>query len=389
MEFTRVEKLKEDALRLFELKDDAKEYEKNARDIADKVHDLKLEHIIDSGELLFFLKNPVKEKKLSTMDEDEFQKAVDHYLKIKVVDFYFQISELSNFPTPYTLGFGLLLPFNQLPNQVQNCAQNLSKGIVPNTSKSFQKMWSQILKTLTIPADPKTGHWLKISVSGISSIKNLDRAFEHAEESLDILRMAVSTARFHLPRFAIAINLDTNRAYPVARGVEISRYPYNKRHQSIIDLLNSIYRNPSSELHNRIKNAIQLYRIADNNSPNHHKIFFYIAAIEHLILGSNDRDVLRWKLSEKGAILLSNNLGKRLSLTKELKKMYDNRSKIAHGGEADYDFFLTTSSRYHMRKIVMELMNLIKTQGLKTITKKGNKPRQSLDEYLDDIIYSG
>jgi len=61
-ESRKVEKLKEDSLRLFRLKGNFQEYEKKATEIADKVHDFKLGHIIDPGELRFFLINPVKEK---------------------------------------------------------------------------------------------------------------------------------------------------------------------------------------------------------------------------------------------------------------------------------------------------------------------------------------
>ena len=91
-------------------------------------------------------------------------------------------------------------------------------------------------------------------------------------------------------------------------GIEFSKYSYDVKDQALIDALSAICVKPSSDLEKRIKNAIQLYRIADNNSPNHHKLLFYIAAIENLILGADNRDVLRWKFSEKGAILLSDKL---------------------------------------------------------------------------------
>jgi len=283
----------------------------------------------------------------------------------------------------------MLLTFDLLPKQVKNCARNLAKGKVPSVPPPLQKIWNQIIQSLTIPAYPKAGYWLKISVSAISSTRNLERAFEYAEESLDILRMAISTARFHLPRYAIALNRDKNTAFPVAKGVEFSKYVYNPRHQNLIDELSPICIKPSSELERRIKNAIHFYRIADNNSPDHHKLFLYVAAIENLILGANDRDVLRWKFSEKGAIMLSDKQKERLDLAKELKTLYDKRSKIAHGGKADYDFFLATSSRSYLRRIALELMNLISNRNLKTVTQKRGQLGQSLDEYLDNIIYSG
>lgn len=388
-ESKKIEELKEKSLKLFELKDNFQEYEEKAIEIADEVHDFKLEHIIDSGELRFFLINPVRGKNLSVISNDEFCKSLEDYFKPKKIDYYFQLTELADFPKGYRLGFGVLLTFDLLPKQVRTCAENLSKGKVPSVAPSTQKVWNQIIRTLTIPADPKAGHWLRISTSAISSVTSLESAFERAEESLDILRMAISTARFHLPIHAIALDKEKSKAFPVVKGVELNKYAYNQRHQSLIDELSVICIKPSSELEKRIKNAIHFYRIADNNSPDHHKLFFYVAAIEDLILGANDRDVLRWKFSEKGAILLSDKLKERLNLVTELRAMYGNRSKVAHGGEADYDFFLTASSRSYLRKIIVKLLILISKHNLKTVTQEKGKPNQSLDEYLNNIIYSG
>lgn len=388
IESRKVEKLKEDSLKLFKFRANSQEYERRAIKIVDKVHDFKLEHTIDPGEFRFFLINPVRGKKLSAIDSDEFHKSIEDYLKPKRFDYFFQLLQLTNFPTTYKLGFGMLFTFDLLPKLVKDCAKSLSKGKVPSVAPSLQKIWSEIIPKLTIPADPKAGHWLKISVSAISSTRRLERAFEHAEESLDILRMAISTARFHIPRYAIALSTDKKTALPVAKGVELSKYVYNPRHQSLIDELSPICTKPSSELERRIKNAIRFYRIADNNSPDHHKLFFYIAAVDNLILGANDRDVLRWKFSEKGAILLSDKLKERLDLVKELRTIYDKRSTIAHGGEADYDFLLTTSSRSHFREIALKLMHLISKSNLRTVAQKKSQPSQSLDEYLNNIIYS-
>jgi hypothetical protein len=388
-EAEKVEKLKEASLEIFKLRENFEAYQKKIDEITDKVHRFKLEHTIDPGELGFRLTIPVSGKKLSDISSDEFRRSVEDYFKLKERDYYFQLVELGSFPPQYKLGFGALLVFDSLPKEVKDCAESLSKGKVPSAGQSMQKMWNQIIQALTIPSDPKAGQWLKISVSAISSSTSLDRAFEYAEESLDILRMAISSARFHLPMHAIALDKDQSKAFPVAKGVEFSKYSYDPRHQNLIDGLNTICVKPSSDLEKRIKTALHFFRIADNNAPDYHKLFFYVAAIENLILGADDRDVLRWKFSEKGAVLLSDKLRERLAQAAELKAMYDSRSKIAHGGEADYDFLLTTSSRYCLRKTIIRLMTLINKNNLKTVARKNGKPNQSLDEYLDNIIYSG
>lgn len=282
----------------------------------------------------------------------------------------------------------MLLTFDSLPQSVRVFAKDLSKGKVPNVATLTQRMWDKTIQKLIIPADPKLWHWLKISVSAISSTISLDRAFESAENSLDILRMAISTARLHLPQHAIALNTDKNKAFPVVKRIEFSKYIYNPKHQELIDRLGNVYVKASSELERRIKNAIHFWRIADNNSPDYQKLFFYVAAIKNLILGGNDRDALRWKFSQKGAILLSDNPKKRLDLVKELKEMYHERSKVAHGRKSYYDFFLAMSSRSYLRTIIMKIMYLIDKHNLKTVARKEKKPDQSLDEYLDNMIYS-
>jgi hypothetical protein len=67
----------------------------------------------------------------------------------------------------------------------------------------------------------------------------------------------------------------------------------------MIDRLNTICVKPTKDLEKRIKDAIHFLRIADNDSPDYQRLFFYTAAIEHLILGSKDEKVLHWKFSEK------------------------------------------------------------------------------------------
>jgi hypothetical protein len=387
-ESTGVKTLKEECLRLFQFRDNFEEYENNVIKIAGKVHDLKLDRMIDPGHLRFFLVQPVEGKKLSDLSRDEFSESIEEYFGVKEIDYYFQIIEIKDFPDSYRLGHGTLFTFTSLPQEVRIAAESLSKGEVPNVAASIQRVWEQIVQKLVIPVNPNVGHWLKISISAISSTISLNRAFEYAEDSLDVLRLAISTAKFHLPQHAVALDIDKKVALPVAKGVEFSKYSYNPRHQELIDTMNDICVRGASDLEKRIKNAIHFYRIADNNSPDHQKIFFYVAAVENLVIGDDDRDVIRWKFGQKGALLLSGDPKERLELVRELRELYDERSHIAHGGKSEYDFFLTISSRDHLRAIILKMMNLTDKCNIKTVAKNEEKLGQSLDEYLDNIIYS-
>jgi hypothetical protein len=272
---------------------------------------------------------------------------------------------------------------------VKSAAISLSKREIGGISPSTQNVWKEIFEKLVIPADPNLGHWLKISCSSISESVGSDRAFEYAEESLDILRVAVSQARFQSPQYAIARNTNKNAASPTIKGIRFSKYLYSPRHQNIIDRLNAMYAKPSSDIEIRIKDAIHFLRIADNNSPNYQRLFFYAAAIERLILGDDDRGALGKRFSQKGAILLSNDLTERLELKKTLKIIYNRRSDIAHGEKPDYDYFLTTSCKDYLITILTKMIRLIDTYDLRTIARKNGKTGESLDEYLDIILYSG
>lgn len=384
-ETDRIEKIKEACRKLFSLKDDFKKYEEEAIKIADKVHKSSLDHTIDPGQLRWFLINPVKQKKLSEIDRVEFNESIDEYLRVKKTDYYFQLAELRNFPDNYQLGHVLLLKFNSLPQPVKDLAKDLSRGKAARIT-SQTRIWEEIFPKLLIPIDPKLGHWLKTSVSAVSSSISTDRGFESAENSLDILRIAISTARFHLPQYAIGLDSQTNKAFHVAKGIEFNKYTYNPKHQKLIDRLSSIYVKTPSELERRIQDAIHFLRIADNNSPDYQRLFFYVAAIERMILTS--KPPLTHKFAERGAILLRHRRKKRLKMFRDLKKLYGKRSSIAHGRSPKYDFYMTTDARRYVRCIIKRLLYLIDTYQLKTVSKKEKKLDKSLTKYIRNIIYS-
>ena len=210
-EASKIEKLKKDCLKLFELRNDFEKYENESIRIAERIDNLKLVHTIDPSQLRFFLIQPVKGKKLSDISRKQFYDSIKDYFKIKKTDYYFQLSELRNFPNNYQLGHGVLLTFASLPKPVKTFAKNLSNGKIIDNKSGRQKILEMIVNKMVIPADTNIGHWLKISTSAISYTIRMDNAFRFAEESLDILRIATPTARVHLPQHAIAINANEKR----------------------------------------------------------------------------------------------------------------------------------------------------------------------------------
>ncbi|MCK4478150.1 hypothetical protein KAU88_06450 [Candidatus Bathyarchaeota archaeon] len=387
-EASRIDLLKSECLRLFEFKNDNRRYEDETLKLEARVIHHKLDHTIDPTHLRYFLLQQMFKEKLSSLNRDEFNKSVENFFSVKKTNFYFQLSELEKFPNNYRLGYGVLLTFKSMPQLVKVFAKSLAKGKIVNEKPEKERILREIVKKIVIPQDPHIGYWLKITTSAISYSIRFENAFEFSEESLDILRIATPTARIHLPQHAIGMNTNENKPF-LATTVEFNRYPYYSRKQKLIDRLNNVCVKPSSELEERIKDALHFQRIGDNHSPDHQRLFFYVAAIERLIISS--KTDLTHKFSEKGAILLGNDLKDRLDLSESLEKLYRKRSSIAHGGRSKYDFFMTIDARRYLNEIIIRILNLIDAQGLRNVSPKNKKKKMgdSLDEIVDRIIYSG
>jgi len=385
-EASRIELLKRECLKLFKFRNDYRRYENETSNLTARVVDLRLGHTIDPTHLQFFLLKPIIRKNLSSISHDEFNRSVENFFRVKKTDFYFQLSELEKFPDNYRLGYGVILTFNSIPKPIKIFAGSLAKGKITTEKPEKGRVLREIVKKIVVPQDPHIGYWLKVTTSAISYSIRFDNAFEFSEESLDILRIATPTARIHLPQYAIGINTNENKPF-LATTVEFNRYPYYSRKQNLIDRLNNLCVKPSSELEERIKDALHFYRIGDNHSPDHQRLFFYVAAIERLLISS--RTDLTHKFSEKGAILLGNNSKDRQDFSEKLEEMYKKRSSIAHGGRSKYDFFMSVDARRYVNNIIIRILNLIDTQGLRKVSPKKKKIGDSLDEYVDGIIYSG
>jgi len=383
----KLESLRQECIKLFESKEDIQGYRSRVQELEDQITRLGLNSILEPTEFEFVLSIEIGNK-LPRLSRKEFVQKINDYLRIKRNTYFFQLTELEGFPETYGLGHGSLLSSKALPEPVRVFAEHLARGEIMESDPHMKRLLEEGISKIIIPSDPHVGHWLRIITSAVSSVILLHRAFELAEESIDILRIATPTTRILLPKYAIGLDTDKDKAF-LAGTVEFARCPYHLRKQPLIDRLNEICANPSSDLEKRIKNALHFMRIGDIFSPDYQRIFYYVAAIENLVLGSNDRDVLRWKFSEKGSILLTHDVKRRIALSRRLRKLYDARSKIAHGEETEYDFHLTTESRNHLANLITKILFLIDSEGIGTVSPKARKRGSSLDEYLDNIIYMG
>jgi len=381
----QIDILKDECYDLFKFKDNPVGYEKAVIKLEQRVTELKLNHIIEPLQLSFLLLTHVQPLLAYSA---EFKKAVDRLFKVKKTSFFFQLPELVGFPDNYQLGHGKLRNFDSLPAVVRDLAVSLTKGRVGKVRTELERIQTAYLHEMNIPVDPNTGCWLEINKSGISSFIVLESALQAAEESLDILRILRPHIRVPLPQYIISKNADDRKASFEALKIELYRYHFDQEEQKLINRLNNLVANPRSDLEKRVLNALHFYRIGRNFSPEDQELFYYVAAIENLVIGKDDKDVLKWKFSEKAAFLLEDDLSRRLEMVAKLRNLYDARSTIAHGSMSRGETRNVPIARECLVRIITEILELIDKRGLQSVSPMATK-NSSLDEYIDQIKYSG
>jgi hypothetical protein len=381
----RIDILRNKCYDLYKFKDNPVEYEKAIIRLEQEVTKLGLNHVVDPIELSFLMLTYELTVRSGTL---QFRRYVDELFKIKKTSFFFQLPELFGFPDNYQLGHGKLLNFDSLPSAIKDFAAGLTKGRVGKVRTELERVQTVYLQEISIPINPHNGCWLEISKSGISSFIMLNKALQAAEESLDILRILRPHIRIPLPQYAISKNAGDRKASFEALKIGLYKYHFDQGEQKLIARLNNLVVSSRSDLEKRVLNALHFYRIGRNFSPEDQELFYYVAAIENLVIGKDDRDVLRWKFSEKAAFLLEDDMSGRLEMATKLKNLYDSRSRIAHGSEALGETRNVLLARECLVKIIIKILELIDKRGLQSVSPLATK-NSSLDEYIDQIKYSG
>ena len=389
-EAEKIERLKRECYEVYKFRKVYNKYNIEVSKIMSRVDNLKLNHLIDPMELAFIFHVKIGNK-ITSISIEEFKNVIDDFFKFTVTTFYFHIPELRGFPNNYRLGHGYLLSFDSLPQPIKTLARDLAEGKTNLYDDLFveKSLKDYAIKNIVIPKNPEMGFWLKITTSSISYGIRHNKAFEFAEESLDILRIINLIAKINSPELALRIDERENKSFPVTVPIRFGKYEYEPSNDKLINRLSDICVKTSSDLEYRIKNALHFFRIGENHAPDYQKIFYYVAGIEQLILGDQDRDVLRWKFSEKGAILMGDDVENRIAASTILKTLYDLRSAIAHGGKTEYNFHNTSNARHCLIGIIMKILELIDRHDIKTVSSQKGKKGNSLDEYIEKILFSG
>jgi hypothetical protein len=339
---------------------------------------------------------------------DDFKERLVEFVRPKNFEFYFQLGPATNFEEGYCLGTGKLSSFNSLPGDVKEHMLHASRVDEPGTELSRE--W-----------------FMTINVESLGPHKSLETAIQQLRRNISIYRIThlVSEDDFY------SMSLKSPYKYVAKDGTRILSYGYdfghvsffrNKDYDAFVSMLNGIANkklDKPNEIEKRITNALDSFGITESTTPLHLKFVLCVFSLEGLVLGNEDKEgSLKKKLSEKIALLvldasnwqnyvkhlspasfssLESLIGARVWLAKELEKIYDKRSTVAHSGVGsdkisieDYNFISKV-----LRLVVMKLSELTDKNylGNNSITHiNKNKSllgdRNSLDTLIDVIKYS-
>ncbi len=116
-----------------------------------------------------------------------------------------------------------------------------------------------------------------------------------------------------------------------------------------------------NEINKVIKECLYWYGMGlDENYPAS-KLINFVTVLESVLKKRNENTELRRAVSERGAILLKHDFESRKIAYKELKAIYDTRSRIVHTGALVDDKDLASLAGEYARQILMTIIGNLKT----------------------------
>jgi len=187
-------------------------------------------------------------------------------------------------------------------------------------------------------------------------------------------------------------------------------FPEQEKYVSLISRL--VRNRESDEITRKCISAIDLYGMIEPDTPNEVSFLLSVIAIECLLLGRDDRDLLGWKLREKIAMLLGDTpewftwflnkanptqeecdgarIDARECLSKRVADMYDKRSRFAHPDvhgqsqitEQDLDFASLVF------ELSLQKLLTLRERGITHVYRDSLGDPKSLDSFIDRMKYS-
>jgi hypothetical protein len=368
-------------------------------------------------------------KPLGEITKDELTKYLDSKLfsSPKDFDFYFRIGEAFGFTEGYIVGDGELYSFNKLPSSIQ---EYLKKQFSHRLEED-RKYTGEELEGYTKRREKEW--YLHIQVQCVGFHKAIEKAIVNAKRNVNILKLYYDTHTF-LYEFAIdSINSPFDYLIQEKGSTwTTGGYQYERRRgffhrtdgldQMVSDISSIVNSKNPTDLDKRIVNMIDIFGLIDDLTPLYVRFLVSIVSLENLLL--DERDYLGWKLAEKisyligdtrawfatyygiepeneadeltDAFIKENSAMARIALDRTIRRFYEKRSAIAHGGLEGSRNKRITANDYNLAIslvlwTVEKLLELRRNNGIEHIANKTTDTSEdmtSLNYYLEKMKYT-
>ena len=325
--------------------------------------------------------------------------------------FYFPARSVWGYPDGYVVGECSLHSFGYLP---QNVRDKISSGWKQKCAGEKEVHGSRTESDYEKSKMSET--YFCVEVRAFGGRTAIETATRLANQGRNILKCFHHVS--HLPRL---------REYYVLKGrtfLHIGDLRYISgweahptgafpEQEKYVSLINGLVRNrESDEIVRKCISAIDLHGMIEPDTPNELSFLLSVIAIECLLLGRDDRDMLGWKLREKIAMLLGDTpewfawflnkanptkeecdrtrIDARECLSMRVADMYDKRSRFAHADvrgqsqitEQDLDFASL------ILELSLQKLLILRERGITHVYRHSLGDPKSLDSFIDRIKYS-
>lgn len=125
-----------------------------------------------------------------------------------------------------------------------------------------------------------------------------------------------------------------------------------------------------------IQIALRRYSDAFQRNEPEDRLIDLVIALEAMLLKPGERQELSYRMSQRGALLLSNEKDTAVKVRKQLKDAYNERSSVVHGVRNDIDRLYVKDVQELVRQCLLEFLDM---------APRGNKEHSSILDDLDEI----
>ena len=349
------------------------------------------------------------QKNLDEITKDDLSVYLNEmFEKTFTYQFFFLARELRSFPEGFEIGYGKLLSFLKLPEEVKKYISGWWK-VRYKKDKGYSRTFEEYKKR------KENELYLCLEVTSFGPDKAILLASEKANRSLSVLKSVYTT---HLSPLRECDYYVAERKW--YGGTRVDGWQWQSHvpiYDETIHQINEIYsKEQPNELERRIKSAIDTYGMIDMTTPLEIKFLLTVISMEGLLIGYGERDYIGWKFREKVALLLGdsrewfasflkkepkeiteedvnrNLVPSRMELSRKMAEVYDKRSRFAHltvGKKKSKEEITEGDFRFVewiYTLLLRKLLNLRLTRGLDRIEK--TKENKSLNLYLEEITFA-